>query len=113
MRYAATLTASEALEKNVIDLIADDQSELLSAINGREVKVNNKAFTIDTESVVIEKLEPNWRLKILNTIASPEIAVLLLMVGLYGLLFEGYNPGAIIPALPGSSACCSRPMRCR
>lgn len=101
VRYAATLTASEALEKNVIDLIADDRAELLSAINGREVKVNNKAFTIDTESVVVETIEPNWRLKILNTIASPEIAVLLLMVGLYGLLFEGYNPGAIIPGVAG------------
>ncbi|MGI9202431.1 MAG: NfeD family protein [Woeseiaceae bacterium] len=101
VRYAATLTATEALEKNVIDLIADNQSELLSAIDGREVKVNNEAYTIDTENVVIEKLEPNWRLKILNTIASPEIAVLLLMVGLYGLLFEGYNPGAIIPGVAG------------
>lgn len=101
VRNAATLTATEALEKNVIDLIADDRAALLSAINGREVKVNNKAFTIDTENVVVETLEPNWRLKILNTIASPEIAVLLLMVGLYGLLFEGYNPGAIIPGVAG------------
>lgn len=101
VRFAATLTASEALEKNVIDLIADNRTELLSAINGREVKVNNKAFVIDTENVVVETLEPNWRLKILNTIASPEIAVLLLMVGLYGLLFEGYNPGAIIPGVAG------------
>jgi len=101
VRNAATLTATEALEKNVIDLIADDQAALLSAINGREVRVNNKPFTIDTENVVVEKLEPSWRLKILNTIASPEIAVLLLMVGLYGLLFEGYNPGAIIPGVAG------------
>jgi membrane-bound serine protease (ClpP class) len=101
VRIAATLTATEALEQNVIDLIADDRTELLRAINGREVKVNNEAFTIDSEGLIIETLEPNWRLKILNTIASPEIAILLLMIGLYGLLFEGYNPGAVIPGVAG------------
>jgi membrane-bound serine protease (ClpP class) len=101
VRDAATLTASDALELNVIDLIAADQAELLQAIHGREVKVNNEAFTIESEGLTVEMLEPNWRLKILNTIASPEIAILLLMIGLYGLLFEGYNPGAIIPGVAG------------
>ena len=57
--------------------------------------------TIDSESVTVERIEPNWRLKVLNTIASPEIAILLLMVGLYGLLFEGYNPGAVLPGVAG------------
>lgn len=101
VRHAATLTATEALEMNVIDLIADDRDELLEAINGREVQLNNEAFTIDSEELVIKVVEPNWRLKILNTIASPEIAILLLMVGLYGLMFEGYNPGAILPGVAG------------
>jgi membrane-bound serine protease (ClpP class) len=101
VRNAATLTATEALENNVIDLIAADTDELLEAIHGREVKVNNEPFTIDSEDLTVETIEPSWRLKVLNTIASPEIAVLLLMVGLYGLLFEGYNPGAIIPGVAG------------
>ena len=101
VRDAATLTAREALEQNVIDLIADDRGELLTAVHGREVTVNNEAFIVDIEGVVVEQIEPNWRLKILNVIASPEIAILLLMVGLYGLLFEGYNPGAIIPGVAG------------
>lgn len=101
VRHAATLTATEALEKNVIDLIADNRGDLLKAIHGREVKVNNQPFVIDSENLTIEVVEPNWRLKILNTVASPEIAILLLMVGLYGLLFEGYNPGAIIPGVAG------------
>ncbi len=101
VRHAATLTASEALEMNVIDLIADNRDELLEAINGREVQLNNEAFTIDSESLAVKMIEPNWRLKILNTIASPEIAILLLMVGLYGLMFEGYNPGAILPGVAG------------
>jgi len=101
VRSAATLTANEALEKNVIDLIADNQAELLAAVHGREVRVNNQPYTIDAESLTVEKVEPGWRLKVLGAIASPEIAILLLMVGLYGLLFEGYNPGAIIPGVAG------------
>jgi membrane-bound serine protease (ClpP class) len=101
VRTAATLTATEALELNVIDLIAADEAELLAAVHGREVKVNNKPFTIEAEALVVDKLEPGWRLKVLGAIARPEIAILLLMVGLYGLLFEGYNPGAIIPGVVG------------
>lgn len=101
VRNAATLTSREALNKNVIDVIAVDLEELLQAIDGREVQVRNATFVMDTADVTVETLEPNWRLKILDTIASPEIAVLLLMVGLYGLLFEGYNPGAILPGVVG------------
>jgi membrane-bound serine protease (ClpP class) len=101
VRNAATLTATEALELNVIDLIAANESELLEKMHGREVRINNQMVVIDTEALTIERIEPNWRLKVLNTIASPEIAVLLLMVGLYGLLFEGYNPGAILPGVAG------------
>ena len=98
---AATLTATEALENNVIDLIAANQAELLQKINGRELKVNNRTVVLETESVEVVTLEPSWRLKVLGTIASPEVALLLLMIGIYGLLFEGYNPGAIVPAVAG------------
>lgn len=101
VRNAATLTASEALDMNVIDLIAADTDELIEAVNGRVVRVNNREFTVDAEGLTIETVEPGWRLKILGTIAKPEIAILLLMIGLYGLLFEGYNPGAIIPGVAG------------
>ncbi|SVC24491.1 uncharacterized protein METZ01_LOCUS277345, partial [marine metagenome] len=65
------------------------------------VLINNQPFVINTENATVEKIEPNWRQKILNTIASPEIAILLLLIGLYGLLFEGYNPGAILPGVAG------------
>lgn len=98
---AATLTASEALELNVIDIIAADQAELLANIHGREVQVNNRTVALDTESVIVETLEPSWRIKVLTTIASPEIALLLLLVGIYGLVFEGWNPGAIVPGVVG------------
>lgn len=98
---AATLTATQALDQNVIDLIAVDEDELLQSLNGLEVTVNNETVTINTDGVSIKTLEPSWRLKVLNTIASPEITVLLLMIGVYGLLFEGYNPGAIVPGVAG------------
>ncbi len=98
---AATLTATEALENNVIDLVAATQAELLQKINGRELKVNNLTVVLETESIEVETLEPTWRLKVLGAIASPEVALLLLMIGIYGLLFEGYNPGAIVPAVVG------------
>jgi membrane-bound serine protease (ClpP class) len=101
VRSAATLTATEALELNVIDLIAANEAELLAAVHGRVVKVNNKPYTIDAEALIVDDVEPGWRLKVLGAIARPEIAILLLMVGLYGLLFEGYNPGAIIPGVVG------------
>jgi membrane-bound serine protease (ClpP class) len=101
VRDGATLTASAALEENVIDLIAADSAELLEAINGRTVKINNRDATIDTENVVVERLEPSWRIKVLSTIANPQIALLLLLVGVYGLQFEGYSPGAIVPGVVG------------
>ncbi len=101
VRSADTLTAVDALAENVIDLIAVDREELLQAVNGREVKLNNQAFVVDTADVTVQEIKPNLRQRLLNTIASPEIAILLLMVGLYGLLLEGYSPGAIVPGVTG------------
>ncbi|MEX2125114.1 MAG: nodulation protein NfeD [Woeseia sp.] len=101
VREAATLTAEAALEENVIDLIANDRSELLAAIHGREVTINNQAVALDTEGLEIEIIEPSWRIKILTTISNPEIALLLVLIGIYGLMFEGYNPGAIVPGVVG------------
>jgi len=101
VRDASTLTAKEALEQNVIDVIADDIGDLLNAINGREVNVNNEKVAIQSESLVIENMEPNWRIKFLKTIANPQVLLLLIALGTYGLLFEGYNPGAIYPGVVG------------
>ena len=101
VREAATLTAEGALAENVIDLIANSPQELLAAIHGREVTINNQTVVLDTEGLDIETIEPSWRIKILTTISNPEIALLLVLIGIYGLLFEGYNPGAIVPGVVG------------
>ncbi len=98
---AATLTATDALEMNVIDLIAVDQAELFQKIDGREVEVNNRKVTLATATLVIEKIEKTWRIKFLSTIASPEILVLLVTIGVAALWLEGYNPGAIVPGVVG------------
>ncbi len=98
---AATLTASEALEMNVIDLIAVDHAELFQKINGLEIEVNNRTITLDTEALVVERIEQSWRIKFLSTISSPEILLLLIAVGVAGLWLEGYNPGGIVPGVVG------------
>jgi len=98
---AATLTATEALEQNVIDFIANDQEELLALVNDFETTIDSEIVAIQTGDTVVEDFEPNWRLKILQVIAQPEIVLLLGVIGVYGLLFEGYNPGAIVPGVVG------------
>jgi len=101
VRDAATLTATEALEQNVIDVIADDVDDLLAAIHGREINIDNETANIESESLVVQNVEPNWRIKFLRTIANPQVLLLLIALGTYGLLFEGYNPGAIYPGVVG------------
>ena len=101
VRDAATLTAREALEQNVIDFIAEDRADLLRQVDGYEVEASSELVTLATSDVVIEKYEPNWRIKILSAIANPEIVLLLGLIGLYGLMYEGWNPGAIVPGVVG------------
>ncbi len=102
VRDAATLTSSEALEMNVIDLLASDAADLLAQIDGLEVELPTGTVTLATGNMRIDTVEPTWRQKLLSVIASPEIALLLLLVGIYGLLFEGWNPGAIVPGVVGA-----------
>ncbi len=101
VRDAATLTATEALEQNVIEFIAEDQADLLRQLHGYEVEVQSEAVALNTESANIDAFEPNWRIKILSAISNPEIVLILGMVGLYGLMYEGWNPGAIVPGVVG------------
>ena len=101
VRDADTLTAHEALEQNVIEFVADDRAELLRLIDGYEIEIDGKTVTLVTTAVVIEAYEPNWRIKILSTIANPEIVLLLGLIGLYGIMYEGWNPGAILPGVVG------------
>ncbi len=98
---AATLTASEALEKNVIEFIAANRDELLERIDGHEVEIFGETRVLETENARVEAYEPNWRIKLLEVISNPEIVLLLGLIGLYGLMYEGWNPGAIVPGVVG------------
>ncbi len=102
VREAASITAEKALEIGVIDLIAEDLGDLLEQIHGRTVKIQGRDQVIDTSSLLIEQLEPDWKSELLGVITSPTIAYLLLLIGVYGLIFEGYNPGAILPGVMGA-----------
>ena len=101
---AATLTAREALEQNVIDIVAEDQQDLLGQLDGREVKVQSTTVTLSTANVNIEEFVPNWRIRLLSVITSPEILLILMAIAFYGLLIEGWNPGGIVPGVLGAIA---------
>ncbi len=101
VRKSLSITEHEALEKKVIDLIAKDLPELLSAIDGREVELSSGTVTLHTKNATIEQLDMSWSERLLGILSDPNIAYVLFMLGLYGLLFELYNPGAILPGIVG------------
>lgn len=102
VREGASLTAKDALQLNVIDIIATDMGDLLKKIHGREIKVLGQKRTIETTGLAIQQLEPDWRSRFLNVITNPNIAYILMLIGIYGLILEFSNPGAIIPGTVGS-----------
>jgi len=102
VRGAASLSASSALKENVIDVVARDIPDLLSQIDGREVRIANNQMKLATKGLEIANLKPDWRVELLSVITNPTIAYGLLLIGIYGLLFEGYNPGAVFPGVVGA-----------
>jgi membrane-bound serine protease (ClpP class) len=99
---AATLTAREALEQNVIEFIAENREELLAQVDGYEVEIAGASRAISTSDVEIEVFKADWRIRLLTVISNPEIVLLLGLIGLYGLMYEGWNPGAIVPGVVGA-----------
>ena len=98
---AANLPASEALELNVIDMIANTVDELLSQLHGRSTTVDNQTVTLDLSAPNIITIEPDWRHEFLAMITDPNVAYILLMIGIYGLILEFYNPGMGLPGITG------------
>ena len=101
VREASNLPAREALEQNVIDLVVEDLDELLAALDGETIDVDGAKVTLDTSDNRIERIEPDWRYELLGLIADPNVAYLLLMIGVYGLIFEFYNPGTGVGGVAG------------
>ncbi|HZT02636.1 MAG TPA: nodulation protein NfeD [Steroidobacteraceae bacterium] len=101
VRGAASLPATQALQQHVIDLIAPDLPSLLTQLNGRETRIGDRAVRLDTRGIEVSWLKPDWRTRLLGIITNPEIAYGLLLIGLWGLLFEGYHPGGVLPGVVG------------
>jgi membrane-bound serine protease (ClpP class) len=102
VREAHSINSKEALERGVIDLVANDLGDLLAQADGRKVKVNGLDVTLQTRGLAIDRIAPDWRNELLAVITSPTIAYLLLLIGIYGLVLEGYNPGALVPGVVGA-----------
>ncbi|MEX2576649.1 MAG: nodulation protein NfeD [Halofilum sp. (in: g-proteobacteria)] len=101
VREAASLTAREAVEQNVAELTASSVRDLLNQADGRTVRVAGESVTLATRDLGVDHRAPDWRSELLAVITNPTVAYLLLMVGIYGLLLEGYSPGSLVPGTIG------------
>lgn len=101
VREAASLPAEAALEAGVIDIMATDLSDLLRQAHGKKVKVLGEERTLETRNLAVERIEPDWRNELLAVITNPNIAYILMLLGIYGLFFELANPGNILPGVIG------------
>ncbi|MCX8059779.1 MAG: nodulation protein NfeD, partial [Aquificaceae bacterium] len=101
VKEAISLTPEEALREKVIDLIATDKTELLKGIEGKRVKKHGKEIVVKTQGVQVVEVQKSLREELLSLITNPTLAYLLLLIGFYGIFFELYNPGAIIPGTVG------------
>jgi membrane-bound serine protease (ClpP class) len=99
--HAASLSSTAALEANVIDLIAEDLDDLLQKLDGRDVQMDDETITLATAGAEYRLVGPDWRNRFLATITDPNIAYILMLLGIYGLILEFYNPGAIFPGVLG------------
>ncbi|WP_240922065.1 nodulation protein NfeD [Oleiagrimonas sp. C23AA] len=104
VRGAATLTADEALRANVINLLADNAQQLLAKADGRKVALASGTVTLHTAGLSVRDYAPGWRSRFLGVITNPTIAYLLLLAGIYGLVLEGFHPGAMLPGIAGGIA---------
>jgi membrane-bound serine protease (ClpP class) len=101
VREGASLSAQEALEQKVIDLVATDLTDLFKQLNGRKINVKGRIVVLVTENLIVEHITPDWRSDLLAIITNPNIAYLLMLVGIYGLILEFSNPGGILPGVVG------------
>jgi len=102
VRSAESLSANAALERRVIDIVARDTDDLLAQLHGRIVAAGGVQRTLDTRNLALVRIEPNWRTQLLAAITNPNIALILMMIGIYGLIFEFMNPGALFPGTIGA-----------
>lgn len=101
VRDAVNLNANQALEQNVIDVIARDIADLLLQLEGRSVVMESGELTLKTANLTVERIDPDWRNQLLSLITNPNIAYFLMIIGFYGLIFELSSPGSLFPGTIG------------
>jgi membrane-bound serine protease (ClpP class) len=101
VRNSESVSESEALENNIINLVAANDKELLEKIHGQTVVTDAGPVTLNTKGATVENIEMGWVAKLLNIISDPNVAYILFLLGLYGLMFELYSPGTILPGVIG------------
>ena len=102
VREAASLPARAALDQKVIDLVVPDMPALLAAIDGRRVTAGGVERTLRTKDLATVTVAPDWRSELLGVITDPNVAYILMIVGLYGIIFEFYHPGMVVPGTVGA-----------
>lgn len=102
VREAVNLGADEALERNVVDVVASSTPELLRKIDGRTVTMSDGEETLATAELAIQRVEPDWRTRLLSVITDPNVAYFLMIIGFYGIIFELSNPGSLFPGVIGA-----------
>jgi membrane-bound serine protease (ClpP class) len=102
IRESVSITADVAVREKVVDLVAKDIDDLLALLDGRNITLNNDTLTLKTKGIGLVYVSPGWRDRILNTISNPNIAYILMMIGMAGLYFELSHPGAIFPGVVGA-----------
>lgn len=102
VRQAESLSATRALEMNVIDLMATDLGALLRDVDGRSVVMGEARHTLAVADLPVERIEMGTVTRILSILSNPNVALVLMMLGIYGLIFEFWNPGAIVPGVVGA-----------
>lgn len=101
VREASSLSSAEALDMNVIDIVADDITDLMAQIEGMSVVLNGNEMVIMIEDSVIHEEKPNWRTELLTILTNPNLVMILGMIGIYGIILEFYNPGSLVPGIIG------------
>ena len=101
VRESVSITAEEALELNVVDLMAEDMNDLLEKLDGAEVEIMQKTLTLMTKGASLHFMEMSFREKVLQAIADPNLAYILLMIGIWGIVLEFFHPGSLLPGIVG------------
>ena len=102
VRSAVSVPATEALKLHVIDAVANDVPDLLRQIDGKTVTVNGKPQVLATAGLTVVEERPDWRTELFGLITNPDVAFILMLIGIYGLILEFFNPGAVAPGLVGT-----------